>query len=54
MNFSIVLDWRAFAVLGVTTLGIIAFCKLEASDVKEVSIHMIDSYKEYVISGRDN
>lgn len=43
-------DWKFVLALGVVAVSVILAVKIDASDAKEVSIHMIDACKEYAVA----
>lgn len=43
-------DWKFVLALGVAAVSVILAVKIDASDAKEVSIHMIDACKEYAVA----
>lgn len=50
MNSTVVIDWKFAVALGVATVGIVFAAKMDAADAKEVSIHAIDTFKEYAVA----
>lgn len=51
---SVVLDWKTFAVLGITALGFYAFSKLDPPAVKEVSIYALEALSEGISNANSN
>ncbi len=47
MNFEVIFDWKSIVAIGGVTVAVIFAIKLDPTSLKEVSIHAIDSYKEY-------
>lgn len=47
MNGTVVIDWKFAVALGAAAVGIVFVAKMDA---KEVSIHAIDSFKEYAVA----
>ena len=54
MNCSVVFDWKFVVAFGVATASIILVTKMSPADAKEVSIHVIDAYKECAVVLNDN
>lgn len=50
MNGTVVIDWKFAVALGAAAVGIVFAVKMDAADAKEVSIHAIDSFKEYAVA----
>ena len=50
MNGTVIIDWRFAVALGAAAVGIVFAVKMDAADAKEVSIHAIDSFKEYAVA----
>lgn len=50
MNCTVVIDWKFVVALGAATVGFVFATKMDAADAKEVSIHAIDSFKEYAVA----
>ena len=54
MNFSVILDWKFIAALGVAASGIILSMKMEPDAAERVSTHVGDACKEYMAAGNGN
>lgn len=50
MMNSVVIDSKFMGFLGLTVVGTIFLVKMDADEVKQVSIHVIDSAKEAAIA----
>ena len=50
MNLNVLFDWKFVVALGGTAVAFIVVSKLDASAIKEVSLHMVDAYKELAIA----
>lgn len=46
MNCTVILNWKSFAALGLSAVGIILAIKLDSNQATEVSIHAVDACKE--------
>ena len=46
----VVIDWKFVIALGAVTVGVIFAVKMNADAAKEVSIHAVDTAKEYAIA----
>lgn len=54
MNINVTFDWKAFAALGTTAVGIILSLKMDAAAAERVSTHMVDTYRVYAIAMNSN
>lgn len=54
MNFTVTLDWKAFAVLGASAVAIIFAMKIDAAAAERVSTCMVDAYRDYAITTCSN
>ena len=50
MDVKVILDWKSLLALGLTVVGTIFAVKMEPCAVKEVSIHAIDTAKEFAFA----
>lgn len=50
MRTMVVIDWKFVIALGAVAVSVIFAVKMDASAVKEVSIHAVDTAKEYAIA----
>ena len=50
MESMVVIDWKFVVALGTVAVGIIFATKMDAEAIKQVSIHVIDTAKEYAIA----
>ena len=48
MQLIVKLDWKSFAAIGLSIIGIFSVKKMDPEQVEEVSIHAIDACKEVV------
>lgn len=48
MESMVIIDWKFVVALGAVAVGVIFAVKMDASAAKEVSIHAVDTAKEYV------
>ena len=46
MNCTVILNWKSFAALGLSAIGIILVTKMNSNQAMEVSTHAIDAYRE--------
>lgn len=46
MNFTVTLNWKSFAAMGLSAIGIIFALKMDPEQAKEVSIHTVDACKD--------
>lgn len=53
MNCTVTIDWRSFAALGVTTIGLVLVIK-NPDMAKDALVHVSDAVKECVIVCRGN
>ena len=54
MNCTVIIDWKFTVALGAAAVGTIFAVKMKAADVKEVSIHAVDAFKEYAVANYGN
>ena len=50
MNSTNVCDWRFVLALSGSTVGIIFALKMDSTTVKEVSIKMVEAFRDYAIA----
>lgn len=50
MSFVLTVDWRFVAALGAAVSGIILSAKMEPDAAERVSIHAIDTCKEFAVA----
>lgn len=50
MNYTVVIDWKFAVALGAAAVGVVFATEMDAAEVKEVSIHAIDAFKEYAVA----
>ena len=50
MRTMVVIDWKFVIALGAVAVGVIFAVKMDADAAKEVSIHAVDTAKEYAIA----
>ena len=46
MSFSVILDWKSFAALGLSAIGIILAMKMDSDQATEVSTSAVEACKE--------
>ena len=46
----VVVDWKFVVALGAVVVGVVFAVKMDADAAKEVSIHAVDTAKEYAIA----
>lgn len=54
MNLNITIDWRTFAVIGVTTVSVLLINNMDSSAIERLSNHIVDVTKEYAIGINKN
>lgn len=54
MNFTVNLDWKAFAALGASAVAIIFAVKIDAFSAERVSTCMVDACRDYAITMNSN
>lgn len=53
MNFTVMLDWKSLATLGLTAIGIVLVVK-DPNAAKEALVHVSDAVKECAIACQGN
>ncbi len=54
MNVIVTIDWKFAVALGTAAAGIILAVKMDPEAAEKVSIHAIDTFKEFTIAGNGN
>ena len=54
MNFNVIFDWTSLVALGGSVVAILLVVKLDSTEAKDVSTHVVDACKEYAIAINSN
>lgn len=54
MNFSVIIDWKTFAVIGATVVGVCLINKMDSPAIERMTSHISNDVKECVIEVNSN
>ena len=54
MNLTVILNWKSWAAIGLTALGMYIVSKMDSEAVAQVSIHAVDACKEVAVARNGN